>query len=62
MNKFHSTKNSHSIEKLLAAFSDKLNDFIIVIISHIFHLMEMDLHLYTEISQAKYFIKPERDS
>lgn len=36
MNKFHSTKNSHSIEKLLAAFSDKLNDSTIVIISH-FH-------------------------
>lgn len=36
MNKFHSTKNSHSIEKLLAAFSGKLNDSAIVIVSN-FH-------------------------
>lgn len=48
MSKCHSTKNSHSIEELLVAFSDKLNDSVIVIISHIFHLMETDLHVHME--------------
>lgn len=48
MNRFHSTKTSHSIKKLLAAFSCKLNDSMIIILSHIYDLMEIDLHLYTE--------------